>query len=481
MSDRPASSAAPPADAVPGDPAPADALRPDPTPGDGEAWPAAPSGPVAADAPERAPFPALLAYDRPPSFGPGAGFGGRGRPWIGLVAAGVWLVYLTPAAAHVVVGDWAIWQRVAAVIALALFVGLYLTTLVVAIPARAARNARRDGRVVTWPARGDREMALRTSVLAVVALASALAFGPEWLPMVAFVAAVLAVVLDPPWPPRAIVGVAVVAELLLLLRGDDGDGASYFWIGFAVLVAGFVTYATRRRNELEGELAHAREQNARLAVVDERERIARDLHDLLGHSLSVIAVKSQLAERLLERDEPGRAATEIREVRGVARDALHEVRHVVDGYRRRPLAAEVASSAAALRSAGLEVATELPDRPIPQDVEDVLAFVVREGTTNVLRHGRADHATLAVRTEDDRVVAAVADDGPSPVAGRVVPAEPAGDASERIGGLRGLAQRLATVRGTLAVGPGPDGGTTLRATVPLDAPAPGGADGTAST
>lgn len=465
-----------------------------------------------------APYPGLLAHDRPPQLGAGWGVGGRGRPWIGIVAAGVWLVYLAPAAAHVVDGGWALGERIAAGGALVLFVVLYLSTLAVAVPARAARNARRAGRVVTWPARGDREMAARTAGLAVLALASALAFGNEWLPMVAFVAAVLAVVLDRRWAPRAIVGVAVVAELLLLVRGTDDDGSSYFWIGFAVLVAGFVTYATRRRNELVGELGVAREQNARLAVSDERERIARDLHDLLGHSLSVIAVKSQLAERLLERDEPERAAAEIRDVRGVAREALHEVRHVVDGYRRRPLAAELPSSAAALRSAGVQVATELPDHPVPQEVEDVLAFVVREGTTNVLRHGRAAHAVLAVRANHERVVATVADDGPGAVAPRTVapppddtgilpvrppgasatvhgppasaaeavpgspvasdagpssavPAAPVGSAPPwspaRAGGLEGLAGRLARVGGVLEIGPGDRGGTTLRATVPV--------------
>ncbi|WP_157260765.1 sensor histidine kinase [Patulibacter minatonensis] len=387
----------------------------------------------------------------------------------GMLVGGIWLVYLAPAADQVVAGDWPTWQRVLGGLLLVVFVAAYLTTLIVVVPARRARSERQRGLEPRHAAVGDREMWARVALLLVVAVATSIGFGGEWLSTIAFSTAILAVWLDQPWPPRAIVGMAVGCEALLLVRGTDGDSSAYFWLGFAVLVAGFVSYAARRRGELEGELDRVREQNARLAVVEERGRIARDLHDLLGHSLSVIAVKSQLAERLLERDDAERAAAEIREVRGVARDALREVRHVVDGYRRRPIAAEVASSAAALRSADLDVASELPEHPIPPDVEDVLSFVVREGTTNVLRHSGASRCTLAVRAAADRVTATVADDGPASVAHRVVSTDPraarpgSGDGS----GLVGLAERLDAVGGTLELGPGEGGGTVLRATVPL--------------
>ncbi|MDO9409196.1 sensor histidine kinase [Patulibacter sp.] len=395
--------------------------------------------------------------------------GDRESPTFGVLAGGVWLVYLWPAAAQVLGGDWPLWQRLVGGVLLLAFLGLYVTTLAVMIPARRARNARQQGLEPFGPAPGDREMWLRVGGLVTIGLTSSAAFGGEWLTTMAFVAAVLAVWTDVPWPPRLIVATALVCEALLLVRGTGGDGdtASYFWLGFAVLVAGFVSYAARRRGELEGELRRAREQNARLAVSDERDRIARDLHDLLGHSLTVIAVKSQLAERLLDRGESERASTEIRDVRGVARDALREVRQVVDGFRGRPLSAELASCAAALRSADVEVRTEAPARGVPQDVEDVVAYVVREGTTNVLRHSAASRCTLAVRAEDGLVVATVADDGPRSVAARQIPGDPAAPRTADGGGngLRGLAERVATVGGTLDVGPGPDGGTVLRATI----------------
>jgi two-component system sensor histidine kinase DesK len=388
---------------------------------------------------------------------------------MGLLVGGVWLIYLSPAAAQVVGGDWPLGQRIAGGILLLAFVALYLSTLAIVVPARRAPRPRQEGLEVTWPAAGDREMTVRAGALIAIGLGTSIGFGGEWLATMAFVSAIVAILLDRPWPPRAIVALAVVSEALLLVRGTDGDSGAYFWVGFAVLIAGFVSYAARRRGELEGELQRVRDQNARLAVVDERTRIARDLHDLLGHSLSVIAVKSQLAERLLERDEPERAAAEIRDVRGVARDALHEVRHVVDGYRRRPLATELASCAAALRSAGIDVRTETPDRAIAQGVEDVVSFVVREGTTNVLRHSGASRCLLAVRTEAASVRVLVEDDGPSPVARRAVSADPAahrpGDGTGH--GLRGLAERLAAIDGRLDVGPGPASGTLLTATIPV--------------
>ncbi|MEV4419225.1 histidine kinase [Patulibacter sp. NPDC049589] len=413
------------------------------------------------DPPRRPAWASALGGPPPP------GEPGNGR--FGMLVGGVWLVYLAPAGHQVVSGDWPLWQHVLGGLLLATFVVVYLTTLMVVVPARRARSERQRGLRPTRASVSDRNMWLRLGTLLVVALGTSVGFGGEWISTMAFSSAVLAVWLDQPWPPRAILATAVVSEGLLLARGADGDSTSYFWVGFAVLLAGFVSYAARRRGELEGELDRVREQNARLAVVEERGRIGRDLHDLLGHSLSVIAVKSQLAERLLERDEPERAATEIREVRGVARDALHEVRQVVDGYRRRPLAAEVASSAAALRSADVAVASELPEEPIPQDVEDVVSFVVREGTTNVLRHSAASACTLAVRSAGGVVVATVTDDGPAPVAHRVVSTDPA---SPRPGagdghGLLGLAERLATVGGTLELGPAEPAGTVLRATIPV--------------
>lgn len=394
---------------------------------------------------------------------------GERAPWFILLAGGVWLVYLQPAAAQVTGGSWPTGQRVVGGIALVAFVVLYLTTLPRMAPARRARTARQAGLEPPAGAAGDREMWWRAGGLLALSLLTALAFGGEWLTTAAFVAAVLAVWLDRPWAPRAVVALAAVCEAILLVRGTDGDESTFFWLAFAVLVAGFVSYGARRGGELEGALEAAREENARLAVVQERHRIARDLHDLLGHSLTVVAVRSQLAERLLERGQPERAAAEIAGVRAVAREALHEVRHVVDGPRRRPLAAELASAAAALDAAGVATTATAPDRSVPQEAEDAAAFVVREGTTNVLRHAAASACAIVVARDDDRVTVTVADDGPAAVAHRALTAEPdrppPGDGAGH--GLRGLAARVAALGGTLEIGPRPGGGTELRATIPV--------------
>jgi two-component system sensor histidine kinase DesK len=423
--------------------------------------------------PETTPPPVATAPPATPAS-PGAGVprrGGYDERWLSVVAGGVWLVYLAPAASVVATEDsWSTPVRVLAGAGLVAFVALYLTTLFVAIPARRARSIRQDGHAGPAGVPGDREMTLRAGGLLVLGLAGSVAFGTEWLATMAYVSPVLAIALDRRWVPRAIVAVLGVSELMLLVLGET-DGSGYFWIGFAVLLAGFLTFASRRQGELEGALLRAEERNARLAVVDERNRIARDLHDLLGHSLSVIAVKAQLAERLLERDRAEQAAAEIRDVRTVARDALHEVRHVVDDYRRRPLAAEVASARSALESIGVVVTTALPEHPIPQRAEDVAAFVVREATTNVLRHAGARTCTIAVRREAEAVVVAVTDDGAGAASPRVVSPDLRDRRPGDGHGLVGLAERLAAVDGRLELRSSPGAGTTLEARVP----APSGA------
>ena len=140
----------------------------------------------------------------------------------------------------------------------------------------------------------------------------------------------------------------------------------------------------RVRNE---ELTEARAELARAAVAQERERFARDLHDLLGHSLSVIALKAELAGRLLP-GAPNSAAAEMGEVEQVARQALSEVRDAVSGYRQPTLEGELAGARMALSAAGIEAEMTSREATLAPDVEAVLAWAVREGATNVIRHSR---------------------------------------------------------------------------------------------
>ena len=201
-------------------------------------------------------------------------------------------------------------------------------------------------------------------------------------------------------------------------------------------------------------LRAAREEIARLAVHEERLRFSRDLHDLVGRSLSLIALKSELSNRLLS-TEPQRAAEEMRDVERVARDALREVREAVTGYRQPTLASELAGARVALAAAGVECSVEQNAGAIPTDLESVLAWTVREGVTNVIRHSLAKRCDIRIQRTDGRVSVEVIDDGRGAAGG------------VEGSGLRGLAERAAARGGTAQAGPLPKAGFSLRVTIPV--------------
>jgi two-component system sensor histidine kinase DesK len=223
----------------------------------------------------------------------------------------------------------------------------------------------------------------------------------------------------------------------------------------STLAVGFMMMAFRQLIDLNAELAGAREEVARLAVSEERLRFARDLHDLLGQSLTVIAVKAELAERLLRRDAPG-AVGHVTDIKTVARDALTGVRDAVSGYRQPNLASELSGAAMALQAAGISARLEGDGLPrMDPDVEAVLAWAVREGTTNVIRHSGARNCQIAVAPGPPAATAEVIDDG------QVTELDGAGS------GLAGLRERAERLAGRLEVGPVPGGGFRLWVTIPL--------------
>jgi two-component system, NarL family, sensor histidine kinase DesK len=261
-------------------------------------------------------------------------------------------------------------------------------------------------------------------------------------------------------PPRAalvvIVATTVGVGILGVARGDD-DGSIAATV-LTVLTIGSLMAAFGRVTRVNRELRTTREELATLAVAEERLRIARDLHDLLGHSLSVIALKSELAGRLLEKD-PSRAAGELEEIQTVTREALAEVRGAVQGYRGLALAESLARARSALTAAGIDCDLAGADVSLPADLDAVLAWAVREGTTNVIRHSHARRCEIRIRSHGDSAALEIDDDGR---------AESAGDHDGS--GLQGLRERAQRVRGTLEAGARPEGGFRLRVTVPLPNP-----------
>ena len=251
-----------------------------------------------------------------------------------------------------------------------------------------------------------------------------------------------------------------------------GYGATLAAIGVPLL-GGLFAYSAERRNVLMFKLNEARAELARTAVAEERLRISRDLHDLLGHSLSLIALKSELAGRMIESDPP-RAAREIAELEAVARRSLAEVRQAVTGYRQPGLAAELAAARRMLASAGIDGRVDAPTSyDLPPDVDALLAWTVREASTNIVRHSGARHAGIRVEVTGATAGAELTDDGAGPPAARAASGAGAGGAVAVTGpagsGLAGLAERAARLGGTLVAGAGKHGGFRVQVTVPLPA------------
>ena len=203
---------------------------------------------------------------------------------------------------------------------------------------------------------------------------------------------------------------------------------------FSLLIGGTNIHFGEVRRKDRALLA-ARKDSERLAAVAERERIARDLHDLLGHTLSVIVIKSELASKLADID-PRRAASEIRDVERISRNALAEVRHAIHGYRGERVDQELASSRVALQARGVTLVGDVSELKVDPAVERALALALREALTNVLRHSRATRCDVRAERTDDSLRIIVHDDG-------------VGGEDQEGAGLSGMRARLAEIGGTV--------------------------------
>ncbi|MCF6476089.1 hypothetical protein FAF44_48280 [Nonomuraea sp. MG754425] len=245
----------------------------------------------------------------------------------------------------------------------------------------------------------------------------------------------------------ALVGLMMLYEGSALWFGPAASHVTFFYV-LTVPATGAMIYALVRFVRVTEELEQARADLAEAAVLKERLRISRDLHDGLGRSLTAIALKGDLAGRLIERD-PGAARTEVTELVRVARDAAQDVRQVARGYRELSLTGEVNRAVALLESSGVGAQAHLTDVLLPRRSEEALAWAVREGVTNVLRHSRATTCTITTSLHGGAVRLEVANDG--------APDVPAGAG----GGLTGLAERAAQAGGTCAGAPTGEGGFVL--------------------
>lgn len=294
------------------------------------------------------------------------------------------------------------------------------------------------------------------AALLLLAVSLSLTLGSQWLVLFVY----LAVSAGATLPTRQARWAISMSVAVLIALGMLTDADYDMWPALVIpsLLGGMAMTGVRQMVRTTRELREARATVAHLAASDERLRLARDLHDLLGHSLSLITLKSELAGRMLP-GEPEAAAEQVADIERVSRQALVDVREAVSDYRRPTLDVELASAGTALAAAGITARLPRPVLPpgLHPDQHSAMAWALREACTNVVRHSGAERCTVTLTEQaDDTLCLTVTDNGHGPDG-------PHGN------GLTGLAERLALADGTLETGAGVRGGFQLRATVPVRA------------
>jgi two-component system, NarL family, sensor histidine kinase DesK len=359
---------------------------------------------------------------------------GPGR-W-GWLAAGVWLFYLAQPLQKIAERQEGI-SQVLGFLTVILFAASYLGFFGI------LRRMARKHLLATW------QQAAYLALMLTLCLLMIPTAGQTALTGLVYIASVAMMLLD---LRAAVAFVAILlagAEISMRVVPGWTDDGSY---GFAIFLGALAVFGLRRAIQRSIELNAARKDFAELAVQEERNRFARDLHDILGHSLTVITVKAELAGKLIQAN-PTRAAAEVADVESLARAALADVRAAVAGYRELSLAGELVSARTALQAA--EVKADLPTTvdEVPEENRELFAWVVREGVTNVVRHSGAKRCTIRITATQIEVL----DDGKGPT--------PGGGASGH--GLVGLRERADQAGASVQVGQAPGGGFRLAVRVGL--------------
>ncbi|MFE5593464.1 sensor histidine kinase [Streptomyces sp. NPDC056549] len=325
---------------------------------------------------------------------------------------------------------------------------LAFNTLYIAIVFRAFDPRRRESRL-TW---------VLLISLGVLTFALAIGYGREWLLLFPLLGLGVGAVVR---RGRLLPAIAFPLVLAVGVVTFWRDGWDSIGIVYGTFISIMVTAAILALDEIVRQLRETREELARAAVEKERLRFSRDLHDLLGHTLSVIVVKSEVVRRLAPRDLDA-ALAQVADIESVGRQALTEIREAVTGYREGSLATELDRARDALSTAGIEPVVRRSGPLLEPQTEALLSWVVRESATNAVRHSGASRCEIDLSGSADRVRLTVTDNGRGPADG--TPGS----------GLRGLRERVAAAGGTLDSGPAPRGGFRVTAELPVEASVPEG-------
>src|SRR6516165_1770027 len=376
--------------------------------------------------------------------------------------AGIWLVYLVSPVAGLFGHHHGVLWIAGGLAITAAFCVIYLITVC------------NSG---SWP----RQARWGLIAIAVLAALACVVYGKTWTPLWIYVSAAAGMVLAAPsygrgTALRGVLAVGVCYAFFSWLSHDDPT--NFLIVLLPVLLVGFAMIGFRMQMQLTNELAQARETVAKLAANEERLRLARDMHDLTGQSLSTITLKSELAAKRLARlpvsAERDAVLGDLGDIGRVSRQTLHDIREAVSGYRRPTLAIEAITARNALEAAGIRLDDDpgltLRSGTFDADAEAVLAWCLREAVTNVVRHSGARSCQIRLTEHPGELSLEITDDGRG-LSGPAASAPSRGaDAPETShgAGLRGMSERLSAVGGRLSVGSaGP--GFRLIATVPVDA------------